>query len=110
MKPITFKLSDESVNSHGFRVLTAGIDLSRFNTNPVMCYNHDTYSLPIGRWEHLRIEGDSLLADAVFDTSDPEAAKIARKVEEGFLKGCSISIYVKQADNSEMLPGQTSPT
>lgn len=108
--PTTFKLSDQSLNSHGFRVLTAGIDLRRFLTNPVMCYDHDTHRLPIGRWENLRVEGESLLADAVFDTSDPEAAEVARKVEEGFLRGCSISIYVTEAVDGELLPGQTSPT
>jgi len=33
-----FILSDESVNSYNFKVITDGIDLERFKKNPVMLY------------------------------------------------------------------------
>lgn len=90
----TFVLNDEDqVNSYGFRVRNEGINLSRFEANPVMLSDHWNHTgNVIGRWENVRIEGSKLLADAVFDEQDPEAMKIASKVEGGFLKGCSMGI------------------
>lgn len=112
MKTVTFVLSDESLNTYGFRVLTAGIDLTRFQSNPVMLYAHDNMRLPIGRWENVRVEGDRLLADAWFDEADPFASEVARKVEAGLLRNCSISFefLAFSEDPADMLPGQTRPT
>lgn len=56
-KSKTFVLHDESVNTYGFRMLTSGVNLDEFRKNPVMLLNHNDYSLPIGRWENIRIEG-----------------------------------------------------
>lgn len=93
-KKVTFVLNDETkLNSYGFRVLNSGINLERFNTNPVMLAQHgNTIWLVIGKWENIRIESSLLLADAVFDLEDDDAKKIAGKVERGFLKGASIGI------------------
>lgn len=117
-KPVTFVLCDGSkTNSYGFRVDLAGLDTERFRANPVMLYRHDS-SQVIGRWENLRIEDGKLMADAVFDTEDEEAAKIAGKVERGFLKGCSMGIRildlhtieaVDTATRSELMEGSVCP-
>ena len=115
----TFVLSDESINSYGFRVLTAGINLERFKKNPVMLWNHtrswsdkEDVILPIGRWENLRVEDGKLLGDTCFDMDDPFAVKIANKVEKGFVKTCSVGI--QEIELSEMpehiFPGQTRKT
>lgn len=87
-----FILSDESRNSKGFKVLTSGIYLKRFEQNPVMYYNHAMEMGVIGRWENIRIKGDKLCATPVFDMNDPFASKIASKVEGGFIKAASIGI------------------
>lgn len=117
-KPVTFIFCDGSkVNSYGFRTDLAGLDTERFRSNPVMLYRHDS-DLVIGRWENLRIEDGKLMADAVFDTEDEEAAKIAGKVERGFLKGCSMGIRildlqevetVDTATRSELIEGSVCP-
>ena len=104
-----FKLTDDSVNSYGFRILTAGIDLSLFLKNPIMLYDHDDYRrLPIGKWENITVEPDGLYADAVFDLKDPFAAEVARKVEEGVLNMTSIGARsIEESDDPLfMLPGQ----
>lgn len=82
------------VNSYGFRTEVEGIDLSRFGKNPVMLFNHDPERV-IGRWEDLDIEDGRLTAVPVFDLEDPFAAEIARKVENGFIKGCSMGLMIK---------------
>lgn len=104
----TFVLHDETINTHGFRMLTGGVNLEEFRKNPVMLWNHDDWTLPIGRWENIRIEGTQILADANFDLGDDRAAQIARKVEAGYLKACSIGAWASASstDPSVMLPGQ----
>lgn len=117
----TFVLSDESINSFGFWVKTSGIDLRQFKKNPIMLWNHNRPSewrgsvdeiLPIGKWENIRIDGDKLLADAVFDQNDEFAKKIESKVENGILNMCSMGIRkVTESDAQEFLkPGQTYAT
>ena len=85
----------ETINSYGFKTDVKGINLSRFEKNPVMLYQHNPHTV-IGRWEDIKIEGGQLSATPVFDMEDPEAAEIARKVEQGFIKGCSMGIVIKQ--------------
>lgn len=91
----TFILSDTSkTNSHGFRIAMEGMDTSRFRENPVMLYRHKDDDV-IGRWHNLRVDDGRLLADAEFDQDDELAAKVAGKVERGFIKGCSMGICIK---------------
>ena len=90
----------ETINSYGFKTDVKGINLSRFEKNPVMLYQHNPHTV-IGRWEDIKIEGGQLSATPVFDMEDPEAAEIARKVEQGFIKGCSMGIVIKQMTRSK---------
>jgi hypothetical protein len=90
----TFILNDETVtNSYGFSIANGGIDLAQFEANPVMLKDHwNSTSNVIGRWEKIRIEGNQLLADAVFDVDDADAKEIAGKVDRGFIKAVSMGI------------------
>ncbi|MBR1644314.1 MAG: HK97 family phage prohead protease [Bacteroidales bacterium] len=108
----TFVLTDESVNSYGYRVLAGGLDRTQFLKNPVMLYSHEYGLLPIGNWEDVREADGQLLADAKFDEGDAFAMEIARKVEAGVIRCCSIGFNVLEVDDSEGLkmPGQTGPT
>ena len=89
-KPITFILSTEELNTYRIKLLTAGAKTEQFQKNPVMLYMHDECKV-IGRWVNLRVEDGNWVADAEFDLQDEEAAKIAGKVERGFLKAASVS-------------------
>jgi len=115
----TFILSDESINDRGYRVLTSGIDTSRFSKNPIMLWMHRRDSdfnfssvLPIGRWDNIRLEDGKLLADPVFDENDPLAQHIKRKVENGFLNAASIGIDIRKFTEEKefLVEGQTRPT
>jgi len=110
----TFVLHDESLNSYGFWMLTAGADLSQFSKNPIMLFNHnrtwrgtEDEVLPIGHWENIRIEGDKILADAAFD-SDEFSQKIAKKVEEGTLRMASMGVKcIEESEDPKYIkPGQ----
>lgn len=109
----TFVLHDESVNTYGFRMLTSGANLDEFRKNPVMLLNHSDWSLPIGRWENIRVEDGKILADAVFDESDERGREVARKVADGFVRMASIGAWPPEqvSDAYDLtLPGQTGAT
>lgn len=114
MAKSTFIINDENtVNSYGFRVLTDGIDIVDFVKNPVMLAQHERGVLQvIGKWENIRKEGGKLLADAVFDMADEFAAKVAGKVERGFLKATSLGIkpLTESTNKSTLIKGQTHAT
>lgn len=112
----TFVLSDESINDRGYRILTGGIDTSRFEANPVMLWMHrrdDGFGmnqvLPIGRWENIRKEDGRLMADPVFDDNDNFAQLVKTKVDNGFVRGASIGVKINELSNDEkhLLAGQT---
>lgn len=107
-----FILSDESINTYGFRLLTSGGDLGQFMRNPVMYFNHDDWNTPIGIWENIRVEDGKILADPQFDLEDEKGKMVASKVERGFLRMASLGIRVLEwsEDPKHMLPGQLRPT
>lgn len=118
-KPLTFILSDESINSYGCRILTSGVDMSLFKKNPIMLWNHfrawmgkKDEVLPIGRWENVRKEGAQILGDAIFDEKDEFAQAVKSKVEQKILNMVSIGIGIisTSEDKSVLIPGQTRPT
>jgi len=118
-----FIVSDESINSYGFRVLTAGIRTDNFEKNPVGYFNHQCgddwmttstpeYLGPIIRWTELSKEGKSMTGIPVFDMEDEVGAAIARKVENDFIRAASIGFRILKTseDPADMLPGQKYPT
>lgn len=112
-------ISDESLNSYGFHVRTDGIELDAFMKNPVMLWNHNrdghgtvNAQLPIGYWKDLRVEDGKLTGEPVFDESDPFAARIMKKFENGVLNACSIGFVPLEWSDApaDLKPGQTMPT
>lgn len=87
-----FLLSDESINSYDFVVLTNGIRLDRFKANPVMYLNHDRDKGIAGKWESIRISKNKLFGMPVFDTEHEPGKTAGEQVEGGFLNGASIGI------------------
>jgi hypothetical protein len=116
-------LSDESLNMYGFRILTDGIDLSAFEKNPVMLYDHARRDyknetdiiLPIGKWTNLKKKKGQLIGEPEFDVEDEFAKKISRKFEKGYLNAASIGFpafdAIEYSDDPDLkLPGQYGPT
>jgi uncharacterized protein YrzB (UPF0473 family) len=94
-----FTISTETGNKHGFRVDTAGIDLTEFATNPIMLWMHrrpkgesKTEILPLGYWEDIEIRDGKLTAVPVFDDEDDFALSIYKKVENGTIRMASAGL------------------
>ncbi len=100
----TFLVSDESINSYGFRVLTSGIETSAFESNPVMLFMHQRGKV-FGSWVNLVKKDGKLYADPVCDTEDEDrdVKSVAGKVERGFLKAASIGLEIIEVEWNEAL-------
>ncbi|MGY3054376.1 hypothetical protein ACVWYG_002583 [Pedobacter sp. UYEF25] len=95
-----FLLTSEKKNNQGFKVRTAGIDLTDFYNNPIMLFMHErpkglstTEVLPLGFWADLEILADGrVYGTPVFDDTDDFAVKIYNKVENGTIKMASAGL------------------
>ncbi|WP_338813646.1 HK97 family phage prohead protease [Bernardetia sp. Wsw4-3y2] len=102
-------LSDESINSYGYRVLTKGIDLTAYKKNPIVLYNHNRYQGLVGKGIDVAIVGNQLVAkDIEFYEGNNYAADIKRKFDEGFLNAFSIGIQILETsdDPKDLAKGQ----
>lgn len=92
----SFVVSDETLNSKGFRIKTSGLDIQQFLKNPVALWQHDKTKV-IGKWQNLRVVDDTvLIADLVLDSKNhPD---IYTQVKEGFIRSASIGFHVRDKD------------
>lgn len=60
-----------------------------------MLLNHEANKI-MGKWENVRVEGTQLIAEAIFDETDPEALKMFSKVEQGMLNCVSIGFCIEE--------------
>ena len=71
-----------------------GWDLRDFQKNPIALWGHSHRTLPIGRWERLRIEGGKLKADLALaptamagEVEKLISARVLKAVSVGFAPG-----------------------
>lgn len=109
---IPFVICDNSVNRYTWRLLVEGIDLKGFKMNPVCCYQHDTYSVAVGKWKDVKIVGEELQGTVEFDRNDEESVKLYWKYKDGFMSAVSLNIIPLETseDKKLLLPGQKCPT
>lgn len=105
------RITNESVNSYGFRVLTAGIDLEQYRRNPVLLYMHERGKV-IGYVKDLEVSGGEVTGELVFDEASELSIRCKKQYEVGSLRMVSIGLDPKEtSDASELLlEGQTRPT
>lgn len=92
-----FRLIGTNTTLHGLRFLISGARMERFMANPVMLWMHVRGNV-IGAWEKLAVKEDGIYGEPAFDMADEDAAKIAGKVERGFLKACSLGVVVHKVE------------
>ncbi len=114
-----FLLSDSSVNSYGFRLLTSGYLMDEYKKNPIGYYMHgkaEDYPREKGvvvKWEDLRVDGDKVFGKPVINMNHPRAQQTIDEIQNGFLNAASMGhLIVIELSNDErdMLPNQSGPT
>lgn len=108
-------ISTERVNSYGSRVITAGIDYSQYEKNPILLFMHRRgrkEDMPIGIMTNLRVENGVLYGTPKFDDDTEDERNISKKWERGTLRMLSAGLDVLEwsEDPALLLQGQTRPT
>lgn len=105
------RITNESVNSYGFRVLTAGIDLEQFKRNPVLLYMHERGNV-IGYVDNVQVENGEVTGELVFDEASELSIRCKKQYEVGSLRMVSVGLDPKETSDARelLLEGQTRPT
>lgn len=110
-----FVLSDSSLNSYSYRLLTSGYLMDEFKKNPIGYYMHGTDEHPreqgvLVKWESLRIEGDVIYGKPCINLTHPRGQRTIDEIESGFLNAASFGnmrVLEISSDPADYLPGQT---
>lgn len=93
-----FRISDESIDSHGTVFRADGWKFDQYKNNPIVTYGHPDMNSTdekdvIGRSEVFQV-GTETFARITYDLGCERAKDIKRKVDGGFLNACSIRASV----------------
>lgn len=107
------RLTDDSLNTHGGRVMTAGIELTQYERNPVLLYMHERGKV-IGYIKDLEYDKEKgeITGEPVFDEATELSRQCKKQWEVGSLRMLSIGIDILEMseDPALLLVGQTCPT
>ena len=60
------RLTNDTLNSYGYRVLTSGVDVSQYERNPLLLYMHERGKV-IGYMKDIRVEDGEITGEPCFD-------------------------------------------
>ncbi|MGW1035014.1 hypothetical protein ACWD4Z_22860 [Streptomyces antibioticus] len=95
--PLPIVAATAGRKADGLNLVMDGVDLERFEGNPVIGYGHSYWGregLPKGRAEDTRVDGEQLLMNVLFDQGDDFAREIERKYRQRYLNAFSIGFDV----------------
>lgn len=105
------RISNESVNCYGFRVLTAGVNVEQYKRNPVLLYMHERGNV-VGYVNDLKVENDEITGELMFDCASEQSERCQKQFEFGSLRMVSAGLEIVETseDPAMLVPGQTRPT
>ena len=105
------RITNDSLNSYGTRVLTAGMNVEQYQRNPVLLYMHERGNV-IGYVKDLKVENGEVTGELMFDEASDLSVRCKKQWEFGSLKMVSAGLDILEtSEDAELLvQGQTSPT
>lgn len=105
------RLTNDSLNSYGTRILTAGMDTKQYERNPVLLYMHGRGQV-IGMVKNLQCENGELTGELEFDEATELSQRCKKQYEFGSLRMVSVGVDILEtsSEKSVLLDGQTRPT
>lgn len=105
------RISNESVNSYGFRVLTSGMEVAQYQRNPVLLYMHERGQV-IGYMKDVQVKDGEVTGEPVFDEATELSKRCKKQFEFGSLKMVSagLEIYETSDDQAQLAKDQKRPT
>jgi HK97 family phage prohead protease len=89
-KLYTFRASTANVARDGFRIPPEAWSLGPFKKNPAVLIGHNYGSLPIGKSTRVWTDSAGLMAEVQFDSFDPVAQLVEKKIDSGSLSAVSV--------------------
>jgi hypothetical protein len=108
-----FVLTDSSVNSYGFRLLTSGYLMDKYQKNPIGYDMHKRDTGVLVKWDDLRSDGETVYGKPTINLNHPNGQKAIEDIENGFLNAASVGhlVFLEWTDDaSQKLPGQIGKT
>ena len=98
-----FVMSNGDLNRLGMKVDPAGWELTNYNANPVLLWNHDDSIPAIGNMKNVRIDGKNLVGKPEFADQeiDEFGWSIGQKVEAGILTSGSVGFMTLKVEVEE---------
>jgi hypothetical protein len=95
-REFTYRFTAHVPNDLGIGVLTSGINMDRFKSNPVVLKNH-SIDEPVGTAEIISIEknGDATVKVIIDDENDAELQKLCRDIDKKLYNGISMGLDFK---------------
>ena len=105
------RLTNDSLNSYGTRVLTDGLDIEQYNRNPVLLWMHQRGQV-IGTLTDIQKEHGEITAQLNFDEASELSQRCKKQWEFGSLRMVSVGIDILEWSNDPNLAveGQTMAT
>lgn len=105
------RISNDSLNSYGFRVLTSGIDVGQYSRNPVLLYMHERGNV-VGYVKDLKVENNEVTGELMFDCASELSQRCKKQFEFGSLRMVSAGLEILETseDKDLLVAGQTRPT
>lgn len=111
MKEIKVRISNDSLNCYGTRILTEGMDISQFERNPVLLYMHHRGSV-VGQVKNIVKGKNEVTGVLIFDEATDLSKQLKKQYEEGSMRMVSVGVSVLEWSEApeHLVQGQTSPT
>ena len=105
------RITNDSLNGYGTRVLTAGMNVEQYQRNPVLLYMHERGNV-IGYVKDLKVEDGEVTGELMFDEASELSTRCKKQYEFGSLKMVSAGLDILETseDPELLVQGQTSPT
>lgn len=101
------RLTNDSLNSYGTRILTSGVDISQYEKNPVLLYMHNR-GIVIGIVENIEKTDKEITGELKFDEATELSRQCKQQYEFGSLRMVSVGIEMleQSTDKDVVLQGQ----
>jgi HK97 family phage prohead protease len=95
-------VSTDVLARDGAIIEPSGWELENYQSNPVVLWSHDDDQMPVARCVEIAVEDGKLRAVAEFDEDDPDAMRLFRKIQRGFVNACSVRWHPLEWETREM--------
>lgn len=105
------RITNDSLNSYGTRILTSGMEMGQYERNPVLLYQHNRGQV-IGYVKDIRVENNEVTGELMFDCASELSQRCKKQFEFGSLRMVSVGIDVLETSEAKehLVQGQTRAT